>query len=497
MNGSNPPRIGPFAIQLRAALDASAGAGPVHERLATTIREMIDRGELLPGTRLPPERALAHDLGIGRNTVVRAYGALRRDRFVDRHQGRGTAVRGDPSVATSSRLGDLATSSQRSVVFRTLSDAPSGVIDLLSASPPPNERITAMMRSALQKVPLEELAMHHGYYPLGYPELRKAIAIYLQRTGLRTSEDEILVTAGAQQAITLLSNWIVDGGGKVAVENPTYAGAIDAVRAANGRVVALPQLVSEPALDELEESIAVGGVGAVYVTPTFQNPTGVLMPEFARRRLAMLARSTRTVVIEDHGLAAMRITTEPIPRPIAAFAAADAPVVFVGSLSKSVWGGLRIGWIRAPRSLVIHLARLRASADLAGSFPAQAMAVDLVDRLDEVYEIRHRELVARLELIGAWLRELLPSWHWIPPQGGLSIWARLPYGSSTELAASASRRGVAIVAGSVLSPEGDYDDHVRLPIGVDAAQTREGLTRLARAWRDYERSFRPHGAVVV
>ena len=475
---------GPFVIQLRGAL-AEQSSMPAYRRLARAIEDMIERGELLPGTRLPPERDLAAGLRIARNTVVKAYGVLSTERLIRRDRGRGTTVSGDTTVAVSARMGELATSAQRSVVFRTLSDSPVGTIDLLAASVPSNPRVTELLSEAWERVDLTQLVEHHGYYPFGFPPLRAAIADHLSRHGLRTIDDQVLITSGAQQAISLVAAWVSDAAGIVVVENPTYPGAIDAFRAAGARILTLPLGPDGLDVDELEAHVSTGLVRAIFVMPTFHNPTGFVMPVSARQQLAELARAGGTVVVEDHAMGDIRITSAPIPPPIAALAGPESPIIYIDSLSKTYWGGLRVGWIRAPRSIISHLARVRTSADLAGVLPTQAMAVDLVARLDEVSEIRRRELAERLEAVASLMTGLLPDWRWRAPTGGLCLWARLPYGSATELAVIAARHGVAIVSGAVMSADAQFDDHVRLPLGAALNDLEQGLARLGHAWNEY------------
>ena len=218
-------------------------------------------------------------------------------------------------------------------------------------------------------------------------------------------------------------------------------------------------------------------VRAVYLMPSFQNPTGALMPEEARRQLARLIRATGVPLVEDDVHAGLALGRES-PPPVAAYAR-DAPVITLGSLSKLFWGGLRVGWVRATPAAIAQLGRLKAVSDLGTSLLSQAVAVGLLADLERIAEIRRREVGERFAALTGQLERSLPEWRWSEPAGGLSLWVRLPEGSAGELAQVARRRGVAIVPGSVMSATGSFDDFVRLPLDHEPDVLEEGVRRLA------------------
>ena len=217
--------------------------------------------------------------------------------------------------------------------------------------------------------------------------------------------------------------------------------------------------------------------------PTFQNPTGAVMPEATRKALARIAREMRIPILEDNTLADLSLSGK-APAPIASFDAA-APVLTVGSLSKLFWGGLRIGWIRASEELLARITRLKIMADLGGSLVGQLGAVALLGEADGVRQARRREMRERLDLLTKLLRRHLPSWSWQPPAGGLSLWVRLPHGDADAFAQVALRHGVAVVPGTLASPGGGCTDRLRLPFVLEPGPMREGIERLARAWAAY------------
>jgi DNA-binding transcriptional MocR family regulator len=459
------------------------GGGPLHRRLALTLADAAEREDLLPGTRLPPERVLAEHLGVARTTVSAAYRQLESRGLVVRRQGRGTHVVGADGAGAGARAAELTTSLQRNVLFRRLGEGPADAVDLLGSCEAPGRAVREALAAAGAAVDVGALADGHGYVPLGHLPLRRAIAAHMTARGLVTAEEEILVTGGAQQAISLLASYYLTPGGVILVEDPTFPGAIDAFRTAGGRILTVPVRQAGADADVLAATISQAPVQAVYLMPTFHNPTGSVMPEQVRRQLARLCRVSGIPFIEDNTVAELALGSEP-PPPLAAYAR-DAQIVSVGSLSKVFWAGLRVGWIRAPRPLIAQLGRLKAVADLGTSLVSQAIAVNLLTGADRIWDLRRSELAGRLALLQDLMERHLPGWTWRLPGGGLCIWARLPDGSSTELAQIASRHGVLIAPGPVMSPTGRFDEHVRLPFDHRPELLEQGIGRLGRAWQAY------------
>ncbi len=208
------------------------------------------------------------------------------------------------------------------------------------------------------------------------------------------------------------------------------------------------------------------------------------MPRPPRQEVARLAEDLQIIVVEDNSLAELRIGPKP-PPPIAAFAP-SAPILTVGSLSKLFWGGLRVGWIRAPESLLAPLLRVKGNDDLGCSVPAQVIATALLEDVDRAAEFRHAQLTAQKETLAGALGEALPSWSWEPPDGGLTLWVKLPFGSAVEFAQIAQRHGVAVLPGPATSSHGAWADHLRLPYIYEPEVLRKGAARLAAAWEEYE-----------
>jgi DNA-binding transcriptional MocR family regulator len=446
----------------------SSGRGPLYVLLAARLRRLIDDGDLPPGMPLPTDRALAAALAVGRSTVVTAYDLLRAEGRIVRRQGSGTRVAG---TETSS-----ARETTDAPVFLHLLEPRDGVILLACAAPdsPPPEVAQAYARI----VPaLAATSGDIGYHPAGHEALRRAIAEHYERRGVPTGAAQIMVTNGGQQALSLLVRAFVRPGEQVLLETPTYPGALEAFREAAAVPCTLPV-----GLDGFDRALRDHRPALAYVIPTFQNPTGAVLAPLARRRLADRMAAADVPLVDDEVLADLGFPGQERPPPLAA----HADAVTVGSLSKSVWGGLRIGWIRASEAVVTRLARLRAVHDLGGDVPTQLAAAQLLPMLESICRRRAPERATRHDHLRAELARLLPSWDVPAVRGGQTLWVRLPHGDGTSFAQMAMRHGVAVLPGSGLNASGGSQDFVRIHFLAPPYELTEAVGRLANAWNGYD-----------
>jgi DNA-binding transcriptional MocR family regulator len=482
-------RRGPLEFA-RALGNWAQGEGPAYQRLAAAVRVAIGRGDVGPGQKLPAERVLAKLLSVSRTTVVSAYEVLRQEEWLESRQGSGTRV---CTGAGAARLPpeDGAHSVRGNPLYRGLIEGSGGTIEFLGAHPTGADFLVKDL-ATLDRRALAALTRTPGYLPMGLPALRQAIAAYLSGRGLPTTQEQVLVTCGAQQAIAIAGATFLRRGDAVVLENPTYLSAIDIFTSLGARLTPVPVGREGVRVDALREIASRTGPRLLYLMPTFQNPTGALMPERSRRAVARLARELAVPLVEDHTLSDLSLTGAP-PPPLAFFEP-QAPILTVGSLSKLFWGGLRVGWIRASEDLLSRIARRKIMADLGGSLLSQLAAVRLLAKADAVREMRRKQMRERFDWLTKLLARHLPEWTWVPPAGGLSLWVRLPRGNANELAQVALRHGVSVVPGSLASPDGGFSDHLRLPFVLDKAPMEEGIQRLARAWAAYAASARPERA---
>ncbi|MGH8230826.1 MAG: PLP-dependent aminotransferase family protein [Steroidobacteraceae bacterium] len=461
----------------------SAGKGPLQRKLVRSLAQAVRRGLLNPGVRLPSERTLARALRLSRTTVVAAYDSLRDNGWLESRSGSGTWVSAKSASVAAARsaaqAGSLADSPLLGLMERR---DETDMVDFALGSPLP-----------LHDLPGDPFTLPHDeyaalvrdrlYYPLGITALREAVARYYRERALPSVPEQILITNGAQQALALTVALYVQRGDVVLVEDPTYFGMLDILRVAGARTVSLPVGGDgvEPAL--LRDRITATAARLVYLTPTFQNPTGTVMPPAARQEICQIASALGVPVLEDEVLAELAIDGR-TPPPIASHAG-GAPILTVGSLSKLVWPGLRVGWVRAEEPVIERLARLKSSFELGSATLTQAIAVRVLACVEQARRRRRSELKLKRDAVAAMLREQLPDWSFRIPAGGAFLWVELPRGDAREYAQLALRHGVRILAGPTMSPADGCTRWMRLPFLAPVPTLTVGVRRLATAWREF------------
>ena len=439
---------------------------PAYAGLADALRELIGDGRVTYGTRLPSERDLTAALGVSRTTVTRAYASLRDSGYAEARQGSGTFTRlpGGPTRA------------QDRALWPT--DVVDGVIDLVCAAATAPPGVAAVYAEAAAELPAH--LGGHGYFPAGMPALQAAIAATYDARGLPTAPEQIVVTPGALAATAVVGAALAGPRDRLLFESPTYPNAVQALRTGGGRPVTLPLDASGWDLDAVGDALRRHRPRLAHVMPDFHNPTGLRMTEAERRDHARLLARHDAIAVVDEAHHLLRLDGERDRRPFATYAT-DA--VCVGSASKSVWGGLRLGWIRAPRGLVDQLTRARVGIDLGVPVLEQLVLLRLLtgdfDALVEAHRARLRE---QRDVLAAALRESLPDWRFRLPEGGMVLWCQLPTAGATALSVECERHGVLIAPGPSFAPEGGLDRFVRFPFAAPTSVLLDAVRRVADAW---------------
>ncbi len=426
--------------------------------LAAGIRLLVLDGRLPAGTALPPERELAAALGVSRTMIAAAWERLKADGLVVSRRGAGSWTAIPASAGRHEPLEDPAT------------------IDLARAVPPAIAGIAAAAEAAMPCLATELTS--HGYYEQGMPDLRERLARRYTERGLPTTPDQILVTNGAHVALAMALRLLVGPGDRVLIEQPTYPNAIEAVRGAHAIPVPVAMADDGWDLDGVEATLRQAAPRLAYLVVDFQNPTGHRLDEAGRHRLGTAFRRARTPVVVDETQVDLDFT-DSAPPPFGAFG--GDLVLATGSAGKSYWGGLRLGWIRAPAELVNRLTATRRGLDLGSPVFEQLVLTRLLDGRHEPMRERRELLVERRDALVAEVRRLCPDWTFTVPEGGLSLWCRLPAPVSTRLAAVAQNFGVRVAPGSFFSPHGGLESWLRVPYTQPVDVLREAMRRLAGA----------------
>lgn len=458
-------RIGTHAL-LNMLGDWTAGPGAsLQARLADSLRQSIETGVLPAGSILPAERSLSRDLSVSRSTVTAALAVLKAEGTIESRQGSGTVVVGPPPP-----------DAPGAAVLPGIIGARRGID--LAASTPADARALPVVDVDLEA--LLRTGPRHGYSPEGLPALRHAVAERFTVQSLPTTLDEVVITNGAQHALALALTLLSRPGDAVVVDDPTYPGMIDLLASRRLTPIPLPRTQGRIDVSGLRRLVAEHDVSIAYLQTGVHNPTGFAADDWELNDLAVAVDELGLTVLEDLVLADLRFDGESVV-PLAA-RVGHASVLVIGSISKLGWGGLRIGWLRAPQALIERLLRARLTDDLGSSVPSQVIAAGVLTKFDDVVASRQPTLLARATLARELLAASLPSWRPEDPAGGLSLWIELPTPSAEALSQQAVRHGVTVATGGSAVVDGDGARYIRLCFDRPESQLREGIRRLAEAW---------------
>lgn len=475
---ANATRLDPNGLLARLS-NWSSGSGPLYRQLADAVAGLIERGELRDGDLLPPERQFAAAISASRSTVVAAYDLLRNRGQVDRRQGSGTRVIG-PALA--------------SVAPRDFKTAPlfvpgAEIESLLKAIPERLDGVDDVIRASTPAL----LGAPDVVDPGGLLELRTMLADRYARQGLPTDPDHIVVTAGAQQGVSLLMGSLVSPGDVVLTEACTWPGLSDVVARNGGRCFGIP--IDRHGVDPAQVRAAVERLRpiAIAVNPHHQNPTATRLTPHRRRELAAIAADYGVALLEDRVTAAISFDgVVPAPLPVEH---PTAPISVVDSLSKTVWPGLRIGWVRTTPDLAHQLRIAKAIEDQFAPIPSQLLAMGLLERYDDLLAARVTQIRHRAALAFDAVRAHLPDWEVTMPDGGLVLWAKLPAPVATAFIHHAARAGVLLAGADAFTVGASGNDRIRIPFTAPDAELVAAIERVGAAWRSFDPD-RPSAASV-
>lgn len=436
---------------------------PLYRSLADAIRVLLLDGRLPLAVALPAERDLATALSISRTTVTGAYERLRDGGYLRSRRGSGHVT-------------EVPTQHSES---RTVGWAPPAAddgIDLaVAALPAPEPALTLAALAAAERLP--SYARSHGYDTVGLRSLREAIAGRYAQRGVETTADEILITNGAQHALVLALRLLTQPGQRVLVECPTFPNALTAIEAAHCRSVPIRLDDDGWPADVLIDMIRHANLAACYLIPDFHNPTGQVMLPTDRAAITAAAAQTGTYLLIDETFSDLGFNE--VPTPMATFDD-DQRVISIGSMSKSHWGGLRVGWIRAAAPLIRRLADCRAGLDMAQPVLDQLVALGLLADPD-ILPAQRAVLQHRRDILADRLRETLPAWQFQIPAGGMALWVDLGAPISTAVTLAAARQGVVVAPGARFGDAAGLESRLRVPFTASVEHLSEAVDRLARA----------------
>lgn len=437
---------------------------PIYRQLADAIGARVRSGAIVDGQRLPPTRELAGQLGLNRTTISAAYEVLEAEGLIKGHVGRGSFVSYPKDALT----------------------ADASMISFASSRPAEEDFPVAAFQATCREVttgPMASAILQLGS-PSGLPPLRQYLLDQARAEGVAGPDDDILVTSGCQQALDLLQRVLATAGTTVAIEDPVYHGQRNAFRRSDIRLVPVAMNGQGVDIERLAKVFALDRPKLALLTPNFQNPTGTTLSLEARKTITQLAADFQVVLVENDIYGALRYTGVALPT-----LKQLGGSVLIRSFSKIAFPGLRVGWVIGPKALIAELTEARQWCDLHTDQLSQAVLLRFAEsgRLEE-HTARSRVLGReRLEAaLSACGRHLPQGTEFTRPEGGMSIWVRLPEGfDATELLPRAQREGVSYVPGKHFAV-GPHDPRtLRLSFGaLTPALVEAGIERLGRLFHD-------------
>ena len=470
---------------------------PLYRQLFDQIVERIRSGTFPAGYRLPPTRALAGHLSTHRNTVVRAYEDLESAGFTQSTVGRGTFVASQPPPATPAVQANMESLPWSSLTSLSLAAEPlarserltrmsktAGAINLSRMQPSPDLLPYELFRRCMDHA-LKAYGPRALEYPPreGVPRLRGLVADDLRRLGVPASAEDIIVTTGSQQAIDLVARALVNRGDTVLVDESTYHGALNVFAASGAHVVGVPGDDEGPSLSHLEH-LGRAGAKALYLMPNCHNPTGATISVRRRQALVGWSHQASIPIIEDDYASDLQLDGD---APPAAMRALDGDVIYLGTYSKKLIPGLRVGYLLAPRALRGPLSSLKHAMDLGTSSVVQYALAEFLDRGYLKAHIGRiiPEYRQRRDALNQSLRRSLPrELKWRTPKAGLQLWIPTPSEIDVDaLFREAQTQGVLISPGTLNSVLPAGDRGFRMTFAAEPPQRlAEAGRRIGRAW---------------
>ncbi len=486
---------------MRIPLDRESDT-PLYEQIGNYLRNAILSGKLTADTRLPAYRQLANDLGVNRATIENAYSLLEAEGLVFSRMGSGTYILPHSLIpkASKNNIDSSLPLWQQNFRFQESNTNLDSIDEMLQNAGHPNPISFASGISDTRQFPSEEFrkilqtvmrrdqiaALEYGERS-GYAPLREGIVHILASQGLQTNSESILITAGSQQAIFLVAQVLLKPNDIILVENPTYSVAIDLFRALGFQIIGIPMDSQGMQVEKLEKLLQQHHPKLIYTIPNFHNPTGTCLSSPRRRELILLAEKYNVPILEDDFVGDLRY--EGHAQPSLKALDSNGQVIYVGTFSKMLMPGLRVGFIVADGPVYDSLLNFKRLSDLATSTLIQR-ALDAYVTVGRYQTYLHRSsqiFRKRRDVMVEAIKKYLPSKvSFDIPSGGLFIWLRLPEKMyADELLPLACKEGVSFVPGNFFFiDDKDGREWLRLNFASQPVEDiEEGIKRLGKAIR--------------
>ncbi|MGM0900288.1 MAG: PLP-dependent aminotransferase family protein [Bacillota bacterium] len=466
---------------------------PLHQQISEYMKKKIMNGEWTIGTKIPPQRNLAELFQVNRSTIVIALEELAADGLIESKVGSGTRVINNSwSLLASTPPPDWISYVKSGIhkpnitIIQEINkaEADPNMIRLgtgeLSPDLLPNKKMGQILHID------HEQSLSLGYMePKGSLSLRKTVSEYLMCKGIEASPESILIVSGGLQALQLISIGLLNRGSTILHETPSYLNSVHVFQSVGMNLLGIPTDKEGIKCDSIARMKRQHYAALLYTIPTFHNPTGTLMSERRRMELMEVCQKASMPIIEDDVYGDLWFETPP-PKPLKANDK-QGNVLYIGSVSKTLSPGLRIGWIVGPEPVIDRLADIKMQTDYGSSSLSQ-YAVDKW-LCSGMYEDFLKETKEELRFRRDFTIQILEKYFsgiatWSTPKGGFYIWLKLLTGVSTrKLFDVALREGILINPGSVY--DNNDDQHLRISYSyASMEQLEKGLIRLAQLIKD-------------
>ncbi len=461
---------------------------PLYKQIAEQMEQRISNGEFPPGSYLPSERTLANELHVNRSTIVAAYDELQAAGVVERKHGSGTVVSQDiwglarTRVPNWRHLTETGSFRPNLPLFRKIrrETQEHELIDLasgeLSADLVPHQALQQLLTP-------DDFPAHLGYeHSLGNGSLRETLREHMKKwRGIDAAPSSILITSGAQQALHLVVQCLLQPGDAVAIESPSYCNSLPLFHSAGLRTFPLPVDQDGIDPDQLAELHKKHRIKMVFLNPNFQNPTGTLLSYERREKLLTLSAESGIPIIEDDPYSLTSFGGERVHT----LKSMDkhGTVLYISSLTKIVASGLRIGWIVGPQTVIERLADAKQQFDFGHSIFPQWLADRFLASpgFDQHIQRLRTQLACRCDQLVYSLRDTFKDQiEFSPPEGGIHLWCRLSgEWSEQRLLSESVKRGLVFVPGNLFGADPGY---VRFTFGrATLEQIPDAVSRFAEA----------------
>ncbi|HEY4786903.1 MAG TPA: PLP-dependent aminotransferase family protein [Bacteroidales bacterium] len=473
----------------------------VFEQIFTQITELINNGSLDAGTRLPSSRELAKTIGVNRTTVIRVYEELWVQGYIESTPGSYTTVRKRKQITGIPEDDDTDTRREQTIykdhlnllydpIMYYLENGKSiekGKINFLQLSPDTRlldrKHVNASMRDALNETETNPFDFTHAR---GYKPLRQVIAKQMKLHNIHVEDKNILVTNGSLQSLQLIFQVFSKPGDYIAIENPTYSIMLHFIKIFRLRIIEIPISKEGMDLKVLASVLKETPVRFIYTMPTYQNPTGISMPQLRREELLHLCEDEDCIIIEDSIEEEMKYSGKAY-LPIKSIDK-KGQVIYLGTFTKVMALGLRIGWIIAPPECIKKLTVLKSIFEISSSTINQLFLYNFINK--GAFDLHLRKTVRvftkRMKVAVNAIKKYIPpeKIEWTEPNGGYMIWVKLLTKPMENIENHISDYGVMVHNGKYFFAKEEPHDYIRICIAqTNETEIEEGMKRIGEAIR--------------